>query len=547
MLRVLRRCRELLRVTVPVERLLATWSGIARGTFQLPPRLRRLVCLAGSVPFSRPAVRTLLELFSHELETTLAHERAVRLQLWARRMRASVGSCHGWLKRRPASQGSVLGDAARLVAPTANFSEQFKAMLLAWSPVFNKFADGEPDAEAFFAQFGSVMASSSMPHTALTGSRLREAVSSSALTAAGLDGWSFAALKAVAACCPALFDELALLLQLVEDTGCWPYSMTCAAVALIPKDSSISEPGPSDLRPLSILSCLYRLWAKARLSDIVPWQDRWLADGAFGFRPGHSAEGLFFATALDLEAAEAEGHPCAGISFDLKKAFDALPPCLLIQILRRRGCAECILRPLAGFYRHLHRRFRLNGVLGREFHSSSGIPQGCPISPFCLNAILGVWLEHVGHTVPAAVPRSFADDLSVVTSAPAEATVVRTLKQESPRDRAAVKLARGAMQRQRESKQNSKKERLKALGLTPNASPASVRTTPASVASKVTPMTPIGQLLHRAQRMAQRGGRLRIGASRPPTEEREAKRPRTNSVQKSRQSGIPAAMMADLL
>lgn len=119
--------------------------------------------------------------------------------------------------------------------------------------------------------------------------------------------------------------------------------------------------------------------------------------------------------------------------------------------------------------------------------------------------------------------------------------------EESPRDRAAEKLARGAMQRQRESKQNSKKERLKALGLTPNASPASVRTTPASVASKVTPMTPIGQLLHRAQRMAQRGGRLRIGASRPPTEEREAKRPRTNSVQKSRQSGIPAAMMADLL
>ncbi|CAE7947248.1 ESS2, partial [Symbiodinium sp. KB8] len=101
--------------------------------------------------------------------------------------------------------------------------------------------------------------------------------------------------------------------------------------------------------------------------------------------------------------------------------------------------------------------------------------------------------------------------------------------EESPRDRAAEKLARGAMQRQRESKQNSKKERLKALGLTPNASPASVRTTPASVASKVTPMTPIGQLLHRAQRMAQRGGRLRIGASRPPTEEREAKRPRTNS------------------
>ena len=188
-----------------------------------------------------------------------------------------------------------------------------------------------------------------MPRVVLTGARLREAVHSSLLTAAGLDGWSFAALKAVATCCPVVFDELALLLQLVEDTGCWPSCMTSAAVALIPKDSSISEPGPSDLRPLSIQSCVYRLWAEARLSDIVLWQDRWLADGAFGFRPGHSAEGLFFAAALDLEDAEAEGYPCAGVSFDLKKAFDALPPCLFIQILRHRGCAECILRPLAGF------------------------------------------------------------------------------------------------------------------------------------------------------------------------------------------------------
>eukprot|EP00913_Durusdinium_trenchii_P016581 g15586.t1 len=84
------------------------------------------------------------------------------------------------------------------------------------------------------------------------------------------------------------------------------------------------------------------------------------------------------------------------------------------------------------------------------------------------------------------------------------------VQDESARDRAAEKLAKGAMQKQRESRQNSKKER----------------------DLDVTPMTPIGQLLHRAQRMAQRGGRLRISTktlSRPtPTPEgREVKRART--------------------
>ncbi|CAK9030410.1 unnamed protein product [Durusdinium trenchii] len=113
------------------------------------------------------------------------------------------------------------------------------------------------------------------------------------------------------------------------------------------------------------------------------------------------------------------------------------------------------------------------------------------------------------------------------------------VQDESARDRAAEKLAKGAMQKQRESRQNSKKERLKALGLTstPTSTPTSRQPTPASVASKVTPMTPIGQLLHRAQRMAQRGGRLRISTktlSRPtPTPEgREAVHPPTDTLRR---------------
>ena len=50
----------------------------------------------------------------------------------------------------------------------------------------------------------------------------------------------------------------------------------------------------------------------------------------------------------------------------------------------------------------------------------------------------------MGHTVPAAVPHSFADDLSVVTSAPDEATVVRTLQQVHTQSLAFVTASGGA-------------------------------------------------------------------------------------------------------
>lgn len=99
--------------------------------------------------------------------------------------------------------------------------------------------------------------------------------------------------------------------------------------------------------------------------------------------------------------------------------------------------------------------------------------------------------------------------------------------EDNEREEAAERLQRGAAQRQRQTKQQTRAERLRALGLTPNGrSPAgsqasggarsTQRVTPASM-SKLTPFSPIGQLLHRAQKLAQKGGRLRIGAGRPST------------------------------
>lgn len=98
------------------------------------------------------------------------------------------------------------------------------------------------------------------------------------------------------------------------------------------------------------------------------------------------------------------------------------------------------------------------------------------------------------------------------------------MQETSQREEAADKLQRSALQKQRESKQAAKAERLRALGITPTGTPKSAkstrstpgssRPTPSSVMSKVTPMSPIGQLIHRAQKLAQRGGQLGISSGR---------------------------------
>ena len=131
-------------------------------------------------------------------------------------------------------------------------------MFAAWDSVFARFADGPPDAPAFKAQFAQPFRSSPMHCLRLSGAMLHEAALRSSFSAPGLDGWSFAALRALASGCPDVFDELAVLLCLVKDLRAWPRSFNAASVSLIPKDPDIAAPLPSELRPFS---AVYRTWA----------------------------------------------------------------------------------------------------------------------------------------------------------------------------------------------------------------------------------------------------------------------------------------------
>ena len=70
------------------------------------------------------------------------------------------------------------------------------------------------------------------------------------------------------------FSGLAILLDLVEDTGSWPQGLLDAYIAMIPKAD-----GDSTLlgqRRLSVLPVVYRLWASLRLGHLREWVEGWL-------------------------------------------------------------------------------------------------------------------------------------------------------------------------------------------------------------------------------------------------------------------------------
>ena len=78
--------------------------------------------------------------------------------------------------------------------------------------------------------------------------------------AGSLDQWRPEDLKALAAHFPGIFEGLAMILNHVELHGCWPQDLLRAYTALVPKDYTILDPCPTDFRPISVLSIVYRFW-----------------------------------------------------------------------------------------------------------------------------------------------------------------------------------------------------------------------------------------------------------------------------------------------
>eukprot|EP00959_Pyramimonas_sp_CCMP1952_P061656 1288530-Pyramimonas_sp.AAC.1 len=111
----------------------------------------------------------------------------------------------------------------------------------------------------------------------LTGPALAAATKQTKPRAGGLDNWTPSAFPALAQWCPRVFDDLADILNEVESTGVWPHDLTCGCTSLIPKSADGEDVGPLGFRPITVLSAVYRLWAKVRYADAAAWQEKWVS------------------------------------------------------------------------------------------------------------------------------------------------------------------------------------------------------------------------------------------------------------------------------
>ena len=113
-------------------------------------------------------------------------------------------------------------------------------------------------------------------------------------SASGLDNWAPADLKML----PRIaYDQLAVMLNMIEAGTPWPEDIMKARAAFLATDSE-DEQNPAAYRVLLMLSAVYRLWSKTRLLHMQPWVASWALPEMYAGIEGRGAEDAAYTTGL---------------------------------------------------------------------------------------------------------------------------------------------------------------------------------------------------------------------------------------------------------
>ena len=187
-----------------------------------------------------------------------------------------------------------------------------------------------------------------------------------------------------------------ILLDMLNE--CWiketiPEIMTEANVASLYKKGDTQN--LANYRPIALLNCMYKIYAgiiQKRISEKI---DPYIQSTQFGFRQKRStAQALYIARRVQ-DIAEQSGDQVVLTMLDWEKAFDKINQERLLEALTRLNIPDKVVANIGALYEKPQFRVVTKESKSEYKHQSSGIRQGCPLSPFLFILVMSVMFEDI--------------------------------------------------------------------------------------------------------------------------------------------------------
>eukprot|EP00438_Fugacium_kawagutii_P007572 Skav230249 [mRNA] locus=scaffold1266:50096:54652:- [translate_table: standard] len=169
------------------------------------------------------------------------------------------------------------------------------------------------------------------------------------------------------------------LFRIAETDAKWPGKFGVARVVLLTKPDG----QPNDamgLRPITILSTIYRQWSSFRSQQVFEFLGSQLPPQIGNIAKHISSDMLAAWFADTLENSQFYKAKLCGLVIDLKKCYNLIPRYPLAKLMIHMGIPEPYVIAHQGLLFQLARYLELAGEI-KDLHSSStGVPEGCAFS-----------------------------------------------------------------------------------------------------------------------------------------------------------------------
>ncbi|CAH8442995.1 unnamed protein product [Dicrocoelium dendriticum] len=220
----------------------------------------------------------------------------------------------------------------------------------------------------------------------------------------------------------ALVEALHELLVKLWEHQTVPTDWSRSVIVPIFKGGSRSECGNHG--GISLISIASKLLASIILHRLTGARESQIREGQAGFRRGRGCIDHIFTLRQSLEHRHTYWRPTVVLFLDIKEAFDSVGRCALWNCLLRKGVPEKYVNIIQALYARSTGRMRAYGKLSPPFNISSGVRQGCPLSPFLYNFAIDEVMEiaFTGHDLEGVellpgerrLDLEYADDIALI-------------------------------------------------------------------------------------------------------------------------------------